>query len=132
MTKTRTIRSSGAPRTRVRKVAFDRRKYGRPLLIDVAWVHDLRGFIVADPLSLAFFDVILVTSGKGWLWLDSHRHAVRPGTVFFTTPGQVRRWDTTELDGVCPFFEEFFTKEFLHDDAFLDRLPYFIPTRRVR
>jgi AraC family transcriptional activator of pobA len=116
---------SRATRGAIPIIAFDRRKYGRHLLIDVAWVHDLRGFIVGDPHSLAFFDVILVTSGAGWLWLDSSRHAVRPGTVFFTTPGQVRRWETTELDGLCLFFEEPFTKEFLHDDAFLDRLPYF-------
>jgi AraC-like DNA-binding protein len=45
--------------------------------------------------------------------------------VFFTTPGQVRRWDTTQLDGVCLFFEDLFIKEFLQDDAFLHRLPYF-------
>jgi AraC-like DNA-binding protein len=45
--------------------------------------------------------------------------------VFFTTPGQVRRWDTAQLDGVCLFFEDLFIKEFLQDDAFLHRLPYF-------
>jgi AraC-like DNA-binding protein len=106
-------------------VAFDRRKYGRHLLIDVAWVHELRGFLLAEPHSLGFFDIILVTHGTGWFWLDSHRHAVRPGTVFFTTPGQVRRWDTKQLDGVCLFFEDLFIKEFLQDDAFLHRLPYF-------
>lgn len=125
MTKTRTTRSSGAPRASVRRVAFDRRKYGRHLLIDVAWVHEMPAFIIGAPHSLGFFDVILVTRGKGWFWLDSHRHAVRPGTVFFTTPGQVRRWDTKQLDGVCLFFEDFFIKEFLQDDAFLHRLPYF-------
>ena len=107
------------------RVAFDRRKYGRHLLIDVGWVHDLRGFIIGEPHSLEFFDIILVTRGNGWFWLDSHRHAVRQGTVFFTSPGQVRRWDTRELDGVCLFFEDFFVKEFLQDDAFLHRLPYF-------
>jgi AraC family transcriptional regulator, transcriptional activator of pobA len=125
MAKSRPSRSSRAPAAGVPRIAFDRRKYGRHLLIDVAWVHDLTGFIVGRPHSLAFFDIILVTRGRGWFWLDSHRHAVRPGAVFFTTPGQVRRWDTTQLDGVCLFFEDFFTKEFLHDDAFLDRLPYF-------
>jgi AraC-like DNA-binding protein len=118
-------RSSGAPTSRVRRVAFDRRKYGRHLLIDVAWVHALTGFILDAPHSLEFFDVMLVTRGRGWFWLDAHRHAVRPGTVFFTTPGQVRQWDATQLDGVCLFFEDSFIKEFLQDDAFLRRLPYF-------
>jgi AraC-like DNA-binding protein len=106
-------------------VAFDRRKYGRHLLIDVAWVRELRGFILDEPHALGFFDVILVTRGTGWFWLDSHRHAVRPGAVFFTTPGRVRRWDAKQLDGICLFFEDFFIKEFLQDDAFLHRLPYF-------
>jgi AraC-like DNA-binding protein len=125
MTKVRAARKPAVPRTRVPRVAFDRKKYGRHLLIDVAWVHDLSGFILGEPHSLGFFDVILVTRGKGWFWLDSHRHAVHPGVVFFTTPGQVRRWDVKQLDGVCLFFEDFFVKEFLHDDAFLLRLPYF-------
>jgi len=125
MTKTRTTRSSDAPATVVRRVAFDRRKYGRHLLIDVAWVHELPGFIIGEPHALGFFDVILVTRGQGWFWLDSHRHAVRPGAVFFTTPGQVRRWETKHLDGICLFFEDLFIKEFLQDDAFLHRLPYF-------
>jgi AraC family transcriptional activator of pobA len=125
MTKTRTPRSSGAPRTTIPRVAFDRRKYGRHLLIDVAWVHDLRGFILAGPHALAFFDIILVTRGTGWFWLDSHRHVVRPGTVFFTTPGQIRRWEAPQLDGICVFFEDAFIKEFLQDDGFLSRLPYF-------
>ena len=122
MAKRRTTRS---PRAGVRRVEFDRRKYGRHLLIDVAWVHELPAFIIGAPHSLGFFDVIVVTRGRGWFWLDSHRHAVRPGTVFFTTPGQVRRWDTVGLDGVCLFFEDFFVREFLHDEAFLRRLPYF-------
>jgi AraC family transcriptional activator of pobA len=127
MTKTRTTLSSagGATRTSVRRVAFDRRKYGRHLLIDVAWVHELATFILDEPHSLGFFDIMLVTRGHGWFWLDSHRHAVRPGAVFFTTPGEVRRWDTKHLDGVCLFFEDVFIKEFLQDDAFLHRLPYF-------
>jgi AraC family transcriptional activator of pobA len=124
MAQTRTSRSSLAARV-VPRVAFNRRKYGRHLLIDVGWVRDLTGFIVGAPHSLAFFDIILVTRGRGWFWLDSHRHTVHPGVVFFTTPGQVRRWDTTQLDGLCLFFEALFTREFLHDDAFLDRLPYF-------
>jgi AraC-like DNA-binding protein len=125
MTKLPAVHSSPASDARVQRVAFDRRKYGRHLLIDVGWVHELTGFIVDAPHCLAFFDVILVTRGSGWFWLDAHRHAVRPGAVFFTTPGQVRRWDTTQLDGVCLFFEDAFVKEFLQDDAFLHRLPYF-------
>lgn len=117
--------SSARPSRGLRPVEFDRRKYGRHLLIDVAWVHDLPGFIIGAPHTLGFFDIILVTHGTGWFWLDSHRHRVRPGAVFFTTPGQVRYWDTKGLDGITLFFEDLFIKEFLQDDAFLDRLPCF-------
>jgi len=106
-------------------VAFDRRKYGRHLLIDVAAVSELSGFIIGAPHSLAFYDIILVTRGKGWFWLDGERHAVRAGSVFFTTPGQMRWWDTIGLDGVCLFFEDLFVGDFLRDEAFLTRLPYF-------
>lgn len=135
MTRIRTYRSpgrgvragagAGVPGARVRRVAFDRRKYGRHLLIDVGWVHELRGFILDGPHSLGFFDIMLVTRGEGSFWLDAHRHTVRPGMVFFTTPGQVRQWEVAQLDGVCLFFEDFFVTEFLRDDAFLHRLPYF-------
>ncbi len=123
MPKTRTSRPSRS--AAVPRVAFDRRKYGRHLLIDVGWVHDLRGFIVGEPHALGFFDITLVTRGSGWFSLDTYRHAVRPGILVFTRPGQVRRWETTNLDGVCLFFEDLFTREFLRDDAFLRRLPYF-------
>lgn len=125
MAKTPSARPPRPPTAGVPRVAFNRRKYGRHLLIDVAWVHELTGFITDAPHALEFFDVMLVTRGAGWFSLDAHRHAVRPGAVFFTTPGQARNWDTTGLDGICLFFEELFTKEFLQDDAFLHRLPYF-------
>jgi AraC family transcriptional regulator, transcriptional activator of pobA len=109
----------------LREVRFDRRKYGRHLLIDVARVRGLDGFIIDAPHALAFFDVTLVTDGAGHLSLDGERLAVQPGTVLFTVPGQARRWEVTGLDGICLFFEDFFVREFLHDDAFLDRLPFF-------
>lgn len=110
---------------RVHDVRFDRRKYGRHLLIDVAWVHELTGFLIGIPHALRFFDVTFVTRGTGRFHLDGQMHVVRPGTIFFSRPGQVRLWDTKELDGICLFFEDFFVTEFLHDEAFVARLPFF-------
>lgn len=107
------------------RVAFNREKYGRRLLIDVAWMHDLTGFLIGTPHALEFFEIAVVTRGTGTFSLDAQRHAVAPGSVFFTTPGQVRCWNTVGLDGVCLFFESSFIKEFLQDDTFVDRLPYF-------
>lgn len=114
-----------APTWGIRRVAFNRQKYGHHLLIDVAWVNELVGFIIGAPHALEFFEIIVVTRGAGSLWIDSQRHPVSPGCVFFTSPGQVRCWNTEGLDGLCLFFEDAFIKEFLRDDAFLDRLPYF-------
>jgi AraC-like DNA-binding protein len=121
----RTIAPLGAPEWRYRRIAFDRQKYGRHLLIDVAWVSELTGFIIGAPHALEFFEIMVVTRGTGWIWIEAERHAVSPGTVVFTTPGQVRCWKTEGLDGLCVFFEDSFIKDFLHDESFLDRLPYF-------
>ncbi|MEP6766421.1 MAG: AraC family transcriptional regulator [Gemmatimonadaceae bacterium] len=125
MTKARQMPTPRVATKSVHRVAFDRRKYGRHLLIDVAWIHDLRGFLVGEPHSLEFFDVTFVTRGAGSFWLDSHCHAVHAGAVFFSTPGQVRLWDTKQLDGMSLFFEASFISEFLQDENFLHRLPFF-------
>jgi AraC family transcriptional activator of pobA len=125
MTRIRTNDATPPALTPVRRIGFNRTKYGRNLLIDVAWVHDMPTFILDAPHSLDFFDVILVTRGRGAFWLDSHRHAVRPGTVLFTTPNQIRRWEMKALDGICLFFMDAFIKEFLQDDSFVHKLPYF-------
>jgi AraC family transcriptional activator of pobA len=117
----RSTRDSSA----VQRVAFNRTKYGRDLLIDVAWVHDMPSFITTRPHALDFYDIILVTRGHGAFLLDGARHPVRAGMVFFTSPGQVRDWRVDRLDGCCLFFVDAFIREFLQDDAFVDRLPYF-------
>ena len=107
------------------RIAFNRTKYGRELLVDAAWIHDMPAFILDAPHSLAFFDILLVTRGRGEFFLDGQRHPVRAGTVLFTTPGQVRLWNVEKLDGICLFFTDDFIKEFLHDESFVHRLPYF-------
>ena len=127
MRERRTTSLDAAPPGVVR-VAFNREKYGRRLLIDVAWMHDLTGFLIGTAHTLEFYEIAVVTRGTGVFSLDAQRHVVSSGSVFFTTPGQVRRWDTVGLDGFCLFFESSFIKEFLQDDAFLDRLPYFQAT----
>lgn len=107
------------------RIDFHRTKYGREILIDIAWIHEMPTFIHAEPHALSFFDITLVTRGRGWFWLDGHRYRVTPGQVLFTTPGQVRSWDVTGLDGLCLFFPAAFLGEFFSDADFLHRLPYF-------
>ncbi|HEX4681155.1 MAG TPA: AraC family transcriptional regulator [Gemmatimonadaceae bacterium] len=114
-----------ARRPKVRRVAFDRAKYGRDLLVDIAWVHDMPAFILDAPHSLDFFDIILVTRGRGSFLLDGVPHEMRRGQVFFSAPGRVRLWNVTGLDGICLFFVDAFVREFLQDATFVDRLPFF-------
>lgn len=108
-----------------RRVDFHRTKYGPEILIDIAWIHEMPTFLMAKPHWLSFYDILLVTRGRGWFWLDGHRMSVSPGQVFFTSPGQVRDWDVTALDGLCLFFPATFLEEFFNDEQFLHRLPYF-------
>jgi AraC family transcriptional activator of pobA len=117
------VRSGG--RAAIQRIDFHRTKYGPELLVDVEWIHAMPGFILDRPHLLTFYDVTLVTGGRGELRLDDRRLEVRPDTVFFSSPGQVRHWSVTGLDGICLFFPELFLHEFFLDHTFLERLPYF-------
>jgi len=114
-----------ARRVPIETVEFWRTKYGRELHADVAAVRDMPAFLRSGPHRLRFHDILLVTKGQGRFVLDGHVHAVEPGTVFFTAPHQVRRWDVKGLDGLCFFFLAPFVDDFLSDKAFVSRLPYF-------
>lgn len=107
------------------RIDFHRTKYGPEILIDIAWIHEMPTFIHTTPHWLSFYDVTVITAGRGWFWLDGHRYRVAAGQLLFTSPGQVRRWDVSALDGICLFFPVTFLAEFFSDAAFLERLPYF-------
>ena len=114
-----------AQRPRPTRIDFHRTKYGPEVLVDSAWIHDMPTFMRPEPHYLTFHDLLLVTHGRGWYWLDEQRYRVHPNIVLCTTPGQVRRWDVTGLDGLCLFFPAEFLEEFFSDPVFLHRLPYF-------
>lgn len=118
-------KSRGSRTDSVERIEFARTKYGPEILIDVAWIRDMPTFVRPGPHALSFYEVLLVTRGRGWLWLDAHRYPVRPGRVSFVSPGQVRRWRVEDLNGICLFFPALFLEEFFHDPLFLHRLPYF-------
>lgn len=111
--------------SKMRRIAFHRAKYGRELLVDAAWIHDMPAFIFDEPHALDFHDILLVTRGRGTFLLDGVPLEVRPGRILFTTPGQVRQWRVPKLDGICLFFPALFLHEFFRDTQFVDRLPYF-------
>ena len=111
-------------------ISFSRRKYGRELLIDAARLSDLPAFRpVPYPHVLGYYDVLLVTSGRGTFWIDEDAHPVEPGLVYFTRPGDVRRWDGAHVDGACLFFTTDFVHEAFSDARFLDQFAYFARSR---
>jgi len=112
-------------RNAVRQVDFHKTKYGRELLVDTAWLHEMPTFLIDEAHCLRFHEILLVTRGSGTLWLDGLRSTVRPGAVLFTRPGEVRSWKVRDLDGICLCFPALFVEEFFQDPLFLDRLPYF-------
>jgi AraC-like DNA-binding protein len=113
---------AGGPRT----VAFHRAKYGRELLVDAGFLRRLPGFDFTDrPYALAFYDLLLVTRGRGTFVLDDRAVRVAPGTLLFTRPGEVRRLQVKGLDGACLFFAEEFVAETFADPRFLDRFACF-------
>lgn len=107
------------------RVEFLRAKYGPELLVDVAWVHDMPPFMRKNPHRLKFHDILLITRGEGSFSLDGCAHALRPGTVFFTAPHQLRHWDARNVDGLCLIFLSTFVTEFFNDPDFVNRLAYF-------
>ena len=118
--------ATGKKRADARLIQFHRSKYGRELLIDVGWVSELDGFIAtAQPHRLAFYDVLLVTKGRGWFEIDDRRVAVAPRTLLFSAPGQVRRLRIHSLEGLVLFFPADFLQTYFVDRLFLQRLSFF-------
>jgi AraC-like DNA-binding protein len=89
-------------------------------------VRRLPNFDFSDrPYALAFYDILLVTRGRGTFVVDDRAVPVAPGTLLFTRPGEVRRLGVPGLDGACLFFAEEFVAETFADPRFLDRFACF-------
>ena len=115
-----------SPKRQIRVIEFHRTKYGRELLIDVIRTAGVKTFDTrGEPHVLSFYEIFLVTRGRGHLTLEGRRYEASPGRVFFTSPGQPRRWETANLDGLCLFFTGEFLEDFFKDPLFLFTLPYF-------
>lgn len=124
-----------APRTsgKIQTIEFHRTKYGRELLVDVIRTARVKTFDTRGASHvLAFYEIFLITRGAGTLTLDGRVYKVRPGQLFFTTPGQPRSFRTRGLDGLCLFFTAEFVEDFFKDPLFLFSLPYFHRDRGAR
>lgn len=127
--------SPGCHRPAVTSIGFDRHKYGRHLLIDAAGIRSTPGFITTPrPHRLTFYEIALITDGRGFLDLDGAAFDVGPYRLFITEPGEIRRWrlERPGLDGLIAFFEADFVNEFFGDPCFLEKLPIVAAAARHR
>ena len=103
------------------------RKYGRELLLDIGRIETLKDFVLdSTPHQISFYEVLFIEKGTGGFALDGHRTPLGHGTVIFTSPGQVRRWEVKKpVAGYTLFFEKDFLNLFFKDELFLYRFQYF-------
>ncbi|MCE9659819.1 MAG: AraC family transcriptional regulator [Burkholderiales bacterium] len=114
-----------SPGEGLRRIAFDRHKYGMPLLVDACSVASIPGFITGPlPHRLGFYEIAFVTAGRGRLELDGAAAEVAPGTVLVTRPHETRRWrlERAHLQGWLAFFEADFLDAFFADPCFTGRM----------
>ncbi|MCT2560506.1 helix-turn-helix domain-containing protein [Chryseobacterium herbae] len=102
-------------------------KYGSELLLDIGRIETLKNYVL-DTTShqLSFYEILFIEEGTGTITLDENKIVIAPGTVVFTSPGQVRRWEIKEkVTGYTLFFEKDFLYLFFSDELFLYRFQYF-------
>ncbi len=111
----------------IRTYHFLPRKYGRELLLDIGRIETLKNFILDDtPHNISFYEILFIEKGKGSFTLDENKMPIEPGTIIFTSPGQIRRWNVKQaVSGYTLFFEKDFLNLFFSDDLFLYRFQFF-------
>ena len=109
------------------KFDFYKTKYGKNLLIDLIQLESLDTYINSDNSHyLSYFDITLITSGKGYFFLDEKKYVLENGLIIFSSPGQSRKWNFEKVPkGYVLIFEKAFLVSFFSDPKFIDKLSYF-------
>jgi len=112
---------------RSNRVDFYKTKYGKNLLIDLILLESLEKYISSDnPHYLSYFDITLITNGKGQFFLDEKKYELEKGLLIFSSPGKVRKWNFDKVPkGYVLIFEKAFFTSFFSDPKFIDKLSYF-------
>ena len=122
----RSIKKEKIPFSDIRSYHFLPRKYGKDLLLDVARIETLKNFVLdSTPHQISFYEILFIEKGTGTFSLDENWTTLSPGTVIFTSPGQIRRWHAKGVKGYTLFFEKDFLGLFFTDELFLYRFQYF-------
>ncbi|MEL7118039.1 MAG: AraC family transcriptional regulator [Bacteroidota bacterium] len=111
----------------MRKINFEKNKYGKELLVDVGRIEEIPKFIITPELHLlTFYDVMIITEGSGFFSIDDERKAFQKGSVIISLPHQIRKWETkSAVKGLVFFFEGVFLNEYFADEVFLNRFAIF-------
>lgn len=109
------------------KFDFHKTKYGKNLLIDLIRLESLEKYInTNNSHCLSYFDITLITNGKGLFFLEGEKYILEKGLVIFSLPGQIRKWNFNKVpEGYVLIFEKSFLASFFSDPMFIDRLSYF-------
>lgn len=121
------MRNKKAPSPAISQYHFLPRKHGRDLLLDIGRIETLENFVLdSTPHQLSFYEILFLEKGAGHCMLDEHKVSLTPGTIIFTSPGQVRRWYVKQpVSGYVLFFDKDFLNLFFTDELFLYRFQYF-------
>jgi len=113
------------------KYHFYKAKYGEELLIDVVELDYITKYIETHPThTLSYFDITFIEEGTTFFSINDKHYQVGPKDVIFSIPGEIRRWDTTNIPkGYVLIFEEEFLLTFFNDPMFLKNLSFFNPER---
>jgi AraC family transcriptional regulator, transcriptional activator of pobA len=106
---------------------FFRTKYGEELLIDLISLGDLEKYIRSSPVQrLTYYDITVIVEGNGTFSIDNYEHDLKQGCVFFSSPGQIRKWNTNKVpQGYVLIFEEEFLCTYFNDTQFVQNLSCF-------
>ena len=113
--------------TKIKTYHFLPYKYGSELLLDIGRIETLENFVLDNTLhQLSFYEILFIEEGAGTITLNENKMVISPGTIIFTSPGQVRCWEIEQaVKGYTLFFEKDFLYLFFSDELFLYRFQYF-------
>lgn len=73
-----------------------------------------------------FFHLVFFTAGSGEQFIDFNKHPVKPGIIYFMSPGQVHHWKFDEQpEGFIINFSDTYFSSFLQDANYLNRFRFF-------
>lgn len=74
----------------------------------------------------SFYHIVLFTKGSGYHTIDFERFDVKPGQVYFMSPGQVHSWNFKgEVDGFIINFAESILQGFLQNNQYAEQFSFF-------